>query len=236
MDIKDPEWTPRSSRQNLLRGFNKLHAQALPKLNKLYFALPYWGDLFQMLRREASRLLGIRVVARSSGTLGNILCSKQKTQLSAANSSGLVHRISCSCGGCYWGETGRELRTRVAEHQAAKDGVRSALSLHKNQCDPGPNFKIAERGEDLETGSPQRFYQLTYLGYGEGEEPVPPVKIVARQPAWGRRKITEGAFIAVAEQSNRNVIRDIANLNRDAGWAPDDSFLPAFNRSIAPLL
>ena len=62
---------------------------------------------------------------------------------------------------------------------------------------------------------------------------MPPVKIVARQPAWGRRKITEGVFITVAEQSNRNVIRDTANFNRDAGWAPDDSFLPAFNRSIA---
>ena len=202
----------------------------LPRLAEgdLYFSVPYWGDVFQMLRREASRLLGIRVVARSSGTLGNCLGAKQKTQLSAAQSSGVVYRFSCSCGGYYWGETGRELRTRVAEHQTAANENRSALAPHKAECNPGPNFQIAERedwaGEAEEGGSES------------GARAVPPVRIVSRQPHPAKRKILEGAFISVAEKTQRRVIRDTANLNRDAGWAPDEAFLPAFTKAISPLL
>ena len=78
-------WAPRAAEERARTRLPKVEE------NELYFSLPYWGELFQMLRREPSRLLCIRVVARSSGTLGNILCSKQKTQLSAANSSGLVY-------------------------------------------------------------------------------------------------------------------------------------------------
>ena len=81
-------------------------------------SLPFVEKLTDNIRRYLKQF-GIRVVARSSMTLGNQLMRKSP-HLPQGERNGVVYCIPCKdCNGVYIGESGQRLKTRVAEHRAA---------------------------------------------------------------------------------------------------------------------
>ncbi len=70
---------------------------------------------------------------------------KPKGPLPRQETSGVVYRIWCSCGQSnYVGETGRLLKTRIAEHAAAvrRNDANSQVAAHSTR--PGHTFKFDE--------------------------------------------------------------------------------------------
>ena len=74
----------------------------------------------------------MKVVFRSGQSLHSML-TKVKDPLTMEKQAKVVHRIPCSCGEDYIGETMRRLETRVKEHRhACRKGAleKSALAEH----------------------------------------------------------------------------------------------------------
>ena len=74
-----------------------------------------------------SRILqpyNIRVAHKPTTTLGQLL-TNVKNRDEPNNRQGAVNKIKCSdCQACYFGETGRNLNTRLTEHKrATRNGV-----------------------------------------------------------------------------------------------------------------
>ncbi|BHF70144.1 hypothetical protein SprV_0301319400 [Sparganum proliferum] len=70
---------------------------------------------------------------------------RPKDPLPRQETSGVVYRIWCSCGqSTYVGETGRLLRTRIAEHVAAvrRNDANAQVAAHSTR--PGHTFKFDE--------------------------------------------------------------------------------------------
>nr|VZI40527.1 unnamed protein product [Spirometra erinaceieuropaei] len=88
--------------------------------------------------------LGVGVAHRPEATIKRLIM-KPKDPLPRLETSGVVYRIWCSCGQSnYVGETGRQLRTRMAEHAAAvrRNDASSQVAVHSTRS--GHTFKFDE--------------------------------------------------------------------------------------------
>nr|VZI30354.1 unnamed protein product [Spirometra erinaceieuropaei] len=110
---------------------------------KVWRALPYVKNVSEAVGRLLAPL-GVGVAHRPEATIRRQLM-KPKDRLPRQETPGVVYRIWCSCGQrIYVGETGRQLRTRMAEHAAAvrRNDASSQVAAHSTgSCH---TFKFAE--------------------------------------------------------------------------------------------
>nr|VZI05075.1 unnamed protein product [Spirometra erinaceieuropaei] len=110
---------------------------------KSWRALPYVKNVSEAVGRLLAPL-GVRVTHRPEATIRRLVM-KPKDPLPRLETSGVVDRIWCSCGQSnYVGETGRQLRTRMAEHAAAvrRNDASSQAAAHSTRS--GHTFKFDE--------------------------------------------------------------------------------------------
>ncbi|BHF60103.1 hypothetical protein SprV_0100306400 [Sparganum proliferum] len=123
---------------------------------KVWRALPYVMNVSEAVGRLLAPL-GVGIAHRPEATIRRLVM-KPKDPLPRQETSGVVYRIWCSCGESnYVGETGRQLRTRMAEHAAAvrRNDARSQVAAHSTR--PGHTFKFDEaeilaRGDNRVSG------------------------------------------------------------------------------------
>jgi hypothetical protein len=119
----------------------RAHIHPKPTLGRedtIFFSIPFVGPTFHRLRKEAAKV-GIRLVSRTSNTLGARLNPKLKAPTPHLEKADVVYQINCSCGAIYVGETGQELQSRVGQHRAAhrRQDPRSAFGLPAHvDCQP----------------------------------------------------------------------------------------------------
>ena len=105
-----------------------------PRAEKMYAKVPYVPGISEQIAKIL-RPKGIQV-AHSSGRLRGRLV-RVKDRLDPRKSKGAVYRISCSCGSCYIGESGRPKNVRLKEHVADLKFARldkSATARHFAAC------------------------------------------------------------------------------------------------------
>ncbi|BHF58215.1 hypothetical protein SprV_0100116500 [Sparganum proliferum] len=110
---------------------------------KVWRALPYVKNVSEAFGRLLAPL-GVGVAHRPEATIRRLIM-KPKDPLPRQETSGVVHRIWCSCGQSnYVGETGRQLQTRMAEHAAAvrRNDASSQVAAHSTGF--GHTFKFDE--------------------------------------------------------------------------------------------
>ncbi|BHF59089.1 hypothetical protein SprV_0100204400 [Sparganum proliferum] len=108
---------------------------------KSWRALPYVKNVSEAVGRLLAPL-GFGVAHRPVATIRRLVM-KPKDPLPGFETSGVVYRIWCSCGRSnYVGETGRQLRTRMAEHAAAvrRNDASSDVAAHSTRS--GQTFKF----------------------------------------------------------------------------------------------
>ncbi|BHF80712.1 hypothetical protein SprV_0702384000 [Sparganum proliferum] len=110
---------------------------------KFWRVIPYIKNVSEAVSRLLAPL-GVGVAHRSEATMRRQVM-RPKDPLPRKETSGVVYRIWCSCGESkYVGETGRLLRTRIAEHVAAvrRNDAKSQVAAHSTR--PGHTFKFDE--------------------------------------------------------------------------------------------
>ncbi|BHF80588.1 hypothetical protein SprV_0702371600 [Sparganum proliferum] len=96
----------------------KGHQRPNPTAPKFWRALPYVKNVSEAVSRLLTPL-GVGVAHRPEATIRRKVM-RPKDPLPQQETSGVVYRIWCNCGQSnYVGETGRLLRTRIAEHAVA---------------------------------------------------------------------------------------------------------------------
>ncbi|BHF62086.1 hypothetical protein SprV_0100506700 [Sparganum proliferum] len=94
------------------------HQRPNPTGSKFWRALPYVKNVSEAVSRLLTPL-GVGAAHRPEATIWRQVM-RPKDPLPRQETSGIVYPIWCSCGESkYVGETGRLLRTRIAEHAAA---------------------------------------------------------------------------------------------------------------------
>ncbi|BHF67461.1 hypothetical protein SprV_0301048700 [Sparganum proliferum] len=123
---------------------------------KSWRALPYVKNVSEAVGRLLAQLV-VGVAHRPEATI-RCLVMKPKDPLPRQETSGVVYRIWCSCGQSnYVGETGRLLRTRMAEHAAAvrRNDASSQVAAHSTRFGHTFKFDVAEilaRGDNRVSG------------------------------------------------------------------------------------
>ncbi|BHF72485.1 hypothetical protein SprV_0401555100 [Sparganum proliferum] len=110
---------------------------------KVWRALPYVKNVSEAVGRLLAPL-GVGIAHRPEATIRRLVM-KPKDPLPRQETFGVVYQIWCSCGEInYVGETGRQLRTRMAEHAAAvrRNDASSQVAAHSTR--PGHTFKFDE--------------------------------------------------------------------------------------------
>ncbi|BHF73931.1 hypothetical protein SprV_0401701500 [Sparganum proliferum] len=110
---------------------------------KVWRALPYVKNISEAIGRHLTPL-GVGVAHRPGATIRRLVM-KPKNPLPRLETSGVVYRIWCSCGQSnYVRGTGRQLRTRMAEHTAAvrRNDASSEVAAHSTRT--GHTFKFDE--------------------------------------------------------------------------------------------
>nr|VZI40959.1 unnamed protein product [Spirometra erinaceieuropaei] len=110
---------------------------------KVWRALPYVKNVSEAVGRLLAPL-GVGVAHRPEATIRRLIM-KPKDPLPRLETSGVVYRIWCSCGQSnYVGETGRQLRTRMAKHAEAvrRSDASSQVAVHSTGS--GHTFKFDE--------------------------------------------------------------------------------------------
>nr|VZI25416.1 unnamed protein product [Spirometra erinaceieuropaei] len=121
----------------------KGHQRPNPTSPKFWRALPYVKNVSEAVSRLLTPL-GVGVAHRPEATIRRQVM-RPRDPLPRQETSGVVYRIWCSCGQSnYVGETGRLLRTRLAEHAAAvrRGDANSQVAAHSTG--PGHIFKFQE--------------------------------------------------------------------------------------------
>ncbi|BHF60391.1 hypothetical protein SprV_0100335600 [Sparganum proliferum] len=121
----------------------KGHQRPNPTGPKFWRALPYVKNVSEAVSPLLTPL-GVGVAHRPEATIRRQIM-RPKDPLLRQETSGVVYRIWCSCGQSnYVGETGRLLRTRIAEHAAAvrRGDANSQVAAHSTG--PGHIFKFQE--------------------------------------------------------------------------------------------
>ena len=106
-----PKWFPKRTVKSLKRKTNSSLADN--KEIKTRVVLPYGPRYFEALSKIV-RNLGILVCSKPHLTLKDIL-PKAKDSVERSSRPGVVYHIPCT--GIYIGETGRDYKTRLAEHK-----------------------------------------------------------------------------------------------------------------------
>nr|VZI30570.1 unnamed protein product [Spirometra erinaceieuropaei] len=112
---------------------------------KFWRALPYVKNVSEAVGRLLAPF-GFGVAHRPEATIRRQVM-KPKDPMPRLETSGVVYRIWCSCGQSnYVGETGRLLRTRVAERAAAvrRNDASSQIAAHSTRSGHTFNFDEAE--------------------------------------------------------------------------------------------
>nr|VZI14244.1 unnamed protein product [Spirometra erinaceieuropaei] len=125
------------------RCIRKMDKRPNRRGTKVWRALPYVKNVSEAVGRLLAPL-GVGVAHRPEATIRRQLM-KPKDPLPRQETSGVVYRIWCSCGQSnYVGETGRQLRTRMAEHAAAvrRNDASSQVAAHSTGS--GHTFKFDE--------------------------------------------------------------------------------------------
>nr|VZI36503.1 unnamed protein product [Spirometra erinaceieuropaei] len=110
---------------------------------KFWLAIPYSMNVSEAVSRLLAPL-GVGVVHRPAATIRRQL-TKLKDRLPRQETSGGVYRICCGCGQSnHVGETGRLLRTRIAEHEESvqRNDANSQFATHSTR--PGHTLKFDE--------------------------------------------------------------------------------------------
>nr|VZI28749.1 unnamed protein product [Spirometra erinaceieuropaei] len=110
---------------------------------KFWRAIPYIKNVSEAVSSLLAPL-GVGVAHRPEATMRRQVM-RPKDPLPRQETSGVVYRIWCSCGQSnYVGETGRLLRTRIAENVAAvrRNDANSQVAAHSTR--PGHTFKFDE--------------------------------------------------------------------------------------------
>ncbi|BHF78260.1 hypothetical protein SprV_0602137200 [Sparganum proliferum] len=131
---------PRNFVNRCMRKRDERQNRADPKF---WRAIPYIKNVSGAVSRLLAPL-GVGVAHRPEATMRRQVM-RPKDPLPRQETSGVVYRIWCSCGQSnYVGETGRLLRTRIAEHVAAvrRNDANSQVAAHSTR--PGHTFKFAE--------------------------------------------------------------------------------------------
>ncbi|BHF72281.1 hypothetical protein SprV_0401534500 [Sparganum proliferum] len=106
-------------------------------------ALPYVKNVSEAVGRLLAPL-GVGIAHRPEATIRRLVM-KPKDPLPRQETSGVVYRIWCSCGESnYVGETGRQLRTRMAEHAAAVRRNDASSQVAAHPTGPGHTFQFDE--------------------------------------------------------------------------------------------
>nr|VZH93129.1 unnamed protein product [Spirometra erinaceieuropaei] len=131
---------PRNFVNRCLRKRDERQNRADPKF---WRAIPYIKNVSEAVSRLLAPL-GVGVAHRPEATMRRQVM-RPKDPLPRQETSGVVYRIWCGCGQSnYVGETGRLLRTRIAEHVAAvrRNDANSQVAAHSTR--PGHTFKFDE--------------------------------------------------------------------------------------------
>ncbi|BHF72323.1 hypothetical protein SprV_0401538700 [Sparganum proliferum] len=131
---------PRNFVNRCMRKRDERQNRADPKF---WRAIPYIKNVSEAVSRLLAPL-GVGVAHRPEATMRRQVM-RPKDPLPRQETSGVVYRIWCSCGQSnYVGETGRLLRTRIAEHVAAvrRNDANSQVAAHSTR--PGHTFKFDE--------------------------------------------------------------------------------------------
>nr|VZI15676.1 unnamed protein product [Spirometra erinaceieuropaei] len=113
------------------RCIRKMDERTNRRDTKVWRALPYVKNVSEAVGRLLPPL-GVGVAHRPEATIRRQLM-KPKDPLPRQETSGVVYWIWCSCGQSnYFGETGRQFRTRMAEHAAAvrRNDASSQVAAH----------------------------------------------------------------------------------------------------------
>ena len=101
---------------------------------EISFCLPYIQGVSERIDRGC-RQLGFRVVFKSGHKLGQSLM-RAKTAVKDEVKKGVVYEVPCGeCEQVYIGETGRNLREKLKEHQYAvkKENSKNGIAAHTCQ-------------------------------------------------------------------------------------------------------
>nr|VZI51697.1 unnamed protein product [Spirometra erinaceieuropaei] len=131
---------PRNFVNQCLRNRDERQNRADPKF---WRAIPYIKNVSEAVSRLLAPL-GVAVAHRSEATMRRQVM-RPKDPLPLQKTSGVGYRIWCSCGQSnYVGETGRLLRTPIAEHVAAvrRNDANSQVAAHSTR--PDQKFKLDE--------------------------------------------------------------------------------------------
>ncbi|BHF74313.1 hypothetical protein SprV_0501739800 [Sparganum proliferum] len=131
---------PRNFVNRCMRKRDERQNRADPKF---WRAIPYIKNVSEAVNRLLAPL-GVGVAHRPEATMRRQVM-RSKDPLSRQEAHGVVYRIWCSCGQSnYVGETGRLLRTRIAEQVAAvrRNDANSQVAAHSTR--PGHTFKFDE--------------------------------------------------------------------------------------------
>ncbi|BHF59120.1 hypothetical protein SprV_0100207500 [Sparganum proliferum] len=121
----------------------KRHPRPNPTGPKFWRALPYVKNVSEAVSRPLTPL-GVGVTHRPEATIRRQVM-RPKDTLPRQETSGIVYRIWCSCGQSnYVRETGRLLRTRIAEHTAAVRRGDASSQAAAHSTEPGHIFKFQE--------------------------------------------------------------------------------------------
>ena len=115
---------------------------AREKTVRKFVTLPYVKGVSDKLRRILSQY-GVRTFFKPSVSLKDCL---MKVKRGEPDKSNIVYKISCQdCDEFYIGESGRQLRTRVKEHERDTREIRfsSAVAEHSHKNDHRPNFEAS---------------------------------------------------------------------------------------------
>ena len=125
--------------------------------NKKYVSLPWVPGLSSNLKK-VFRTAGYQPVFKSGKNLRDILSAKNKPKLHKNSYSG-VYKIDCGCGKSYIGETGKQVATRLKEHEKSTNEGRwekSAVAEHSRLCRNDIMWEEGTKTIAIETNKFQR--------------------------------------------------------------------------------
>ena len=111
--------------------FPKFGPKSPPPLKRI--GIEFSGPLFYKIQNIAKKHLNIQFVSKSSTSLRSQLFSKVKPRSEKGKTNDCVYSISCDCNKVYVGETGRELSSRVKEHESGweKGSEKTGFGAHR---------------------------------------------------------------------------------------------------------
>ena len=169
------------------RNNNTLDINKVTELNKSVISFPYYGDLFENIKR-LFKDINVRIFFRSDSKL-NTFIKTGEDPLERLNKKNVINLFSCTCGKCYVGQTKRPL------------GIRS-----KDHID---NFKLNKKYHNVISK-----YLKDYLGnYAEHSIQWEKVKILHQERSFYKRTFAEMVFIIKKGSNSLNKIINLENLN-----------------------